>query len=131
MPRIIRRKPWTQRLKEYLNPLDYALYLSEEFESRDWDTPHTANIIGTTLNFIYLLSTANSAGDASEDDVFADAPSGTGWLSWFVRGFSDNSKYADRMLMNLTGTHLCAVSDLSLILPRIPHLHPLTAIPVL
>lgn len=85
MPRLVRRKPLAERLKAYLNPLDFLLYVSEEFETRDWDTTSFATILGLSLNFALLLARANSgSGPASEDDVFGD-PGASGWLGWFVR----------------------------------------------
>lgn len=84
MPRLVRRKPLAERLKAYLNPLDFLLYLSEEFETRDWDTKSFANILGLSLNFVLLLARANSGRrPANVDDVFGDS-GGSGWLGWFV-----------------------------------------------
>ncbi|KAI5301073.1 hypothetical protein KEM56_001994 [Ascosphaera pollenicola] len=37
MPRLVRRQPFLERLKSYLNPLDFLLWLSEELDTRDWE----------------------------------------------------------------------------------------------
>lgn len=85
MPRLVRRRPLLERLKSYLNPLDFLLWLSEEIETRDWDDQSFANPLGATLNFIFLLARANSGPNRSSgDDVFGDT-SGSGWSSWLVR----------------------------------------------
>jgi hypothetical protein len=88
MPRLIRRRPLLERLKAYLNPLDFLLWLSEEIETRDWDDQSFANPLGAALNFIFLLARANSGPNRTTgDDVFGDS-SGSGWFSWFVRDHS-------------------------------------------
>jgi hypothetical protein len=88
--RLVRRAPWTERLKAQLNPLDWLLYLSEELNSNDWEefqrtygTP-----IGLGLNVVFLIARANSGTSASlDDDVFGDSSlrHGSGWLLWFCR----------------------------------------------
>lgn len=86
MPRLVRRKPWADRLKAYLNPYDFLLWLSEEFETSDWDTKGFANTVGSVLNLTLLVTRANSGGQkkTSSDDVFGDGSHGAGWLSWLV-----------------------------------------------
>lgn len=85
MPRLVRRRPLAERIAAYLNPLDFWLWLSEEFETREWDTKGVANPVGLALNFVLLIARANSGGSSSKDvdDVFGDTR-GPGWLSWFV-----------------------------------------------
>lgn len=84
MPRLIRRKPWGERMKDYLNPQDFLLWLSEEFETREWDIKGFANSVGAALNFVFLVARANSTSNSSiNDDVFGDS-GGPGWFSWFV-----------------------------------------------
>jgi hypothetical protein len=83
--RLVRRKPWDQRVKDYLNPQDFLLWLSEEIETREWDTKGLANWVGGSLNFVFLIARANSgAQNNGVDDVFGDN-GGAGWFSWFVR----------------------------------------------
>ena len=87
--RLIRRQPLADRIKAYLDPLDFLLWVSEQFDpdewdqwQRDWATP-----IGLGLNLCMLIARANSGSQTSGefDDVFGEDDAGTGWLSWFVR----------------------------------------------
>jgi hypothetical protein len=91
MPRLVRRRPLLERIKAYLNPFDFLLWLSEEIETRDWDDQSFANPLGAALNLIFLLARANSGPSRSSgDDVFVDS-SGSGWLSLFVWDHSHTS----------------------------------------
>jgi hypothetical protein len=83
MPRLVRRKPLLERLKATLNPGDFLLWLSEELETRDWDSTVAGTQLGLGLNFAFLLARANSGSRAPSDDIFRD-DSGRGWLSLFV-----------------------------------------------
>jgi len=87
MPRLVRRKPLVDRIKDYLNPGDFLLWLSEEFETRDWDSKQFATPLALGLHFVLLIARANSgsSGRSKGDDVFGDDYSGTGWLSYIVR----------------------------------------------
>jgi hypothetical protein len=86
MPRLVRRRSLIERIKTYLNPLDFLLWLSEEIETWDLDSKAFANPIGLALNFLFLICKANSGpAIGSGDDVFGDAQSRSGWLAWFVR----------------------------------------------
>ena len=91
-PRLVRRQPLAERLKAYLNPLDFLLWVSEELESSDWDQCQNdwATPLGLTLNFVMLVARANSGGRAPKgaDDVFGEDTGGVGWLGWFVRAHS-------------------------------------------
>ena len=89
MPRLIRRRPVLERIKAYLDPLDFLLWLSEELESSDWEQwqKEWATPIGIALNVVFLVARANSgpASRTREDDVFGDdVLLYTGWLAWFV-----------------------------------------------
>ncbi|KAI9791175.1 MAG: hypothetical protein M1835_000492 [Candelina submexicana] len=87
MPRLVRRRPLAERIKAYLNPLDFLLWLSEGFDSNDWDQfqQDWATPIGAGINIVFLIARASSGngGKKTGDDVFGDETSGTGWLSWF------------------------------------------------
>jgi hypothetical protein len=83
MPRLVRRKPLLERLKATLNPGDFLLWLSEELETRDWDSNVAGTQLGLGLNFIFLLARANSGSRPPSDDIFRD-DSSRGWLSLFV-----------------------------------------------
>ena len=91
-PRLIRRRPLVERIKAYLNPLDFLLWLSEELDSNDWDkwNKDWANPIGLLLNMVFLVARANSAHSTSKgrDDVFGDDIVYTPWMTWVVSRFS-------------------------------------------
>lgn len=85
--RLVRRAPLTDRVKAYLNPYDFLLWLSEELTGNDWEefNKQWALPLGIALNIIFVLARANSTRP-SDDDVFGDntARFGSGWLSWLV-----------------------------------------------
>lgn len=87
-PRLIRRRPLVARIKAYLNPLDFLLWLSEEVDSNNWDqwNKEWANPIGFLLNVVFLVARANTAYSPRKgrDDVFGDDIASTPWLAWFV-----------------------------------------------
>lgn len=87
-PRLVRRRKLSERIKSYLNPLDFLLWLSEELESNDWDQwqKDWATPIGVALNIIFLIARANSGPSLQSrgNDVFGDAEGYSGWLAWFV-----------------------------------------------
>jgi hypothetical protein len=86
MPRLVRRKPLLDRVKDYLNPGDLWLWLSEWIETREWDGKRYAGPLALGLHFTLLIARANVEGSGSQggDDVFGDDYSGTGWLSAIV-----------------------------------------------
>ena len=87
-PRLVRRQPLSQRIKAYLNPLEFLLWLSEEIDSSDWDQwqQEWSTTIGIGINVVMLIARANSGGSSRRgDDVFGDDTGGAGWLNWFVR----------------------------------------------
>ena len=87
MPRLVRRKPLLDRIKDYLNPGDFLLWLSEEFETREWDAKQFGAPVALGLHVVFLIARANSGGSRNgrRDDVFGDTSSGAGWLSYIVR----------------------------------------------
>ncbi|EPE26084.1 hypothetical protein GLAREA_01996 [Glarea lozoyensis ATCC 20868] len=82
--RLIRRKPLGDRIKDWLHPGDFLLWLSEEIETRDWDSKHVASPVALGLHVALLIARANSgsSGNKGSDDVFGDDNSGSGWLSY-------------------------------------------------
>ncbi|KAI9732659.1 MAG: hypothetical protein M1834_003996 [Cirrosporium novae-zelandiae] len=86
MPRLVRRQPLIERIKSYLNPLDFLLWLSEELESGDWDEwqKEYGTISGCLLNLVMLIARANSGSRRNDDidDVFGDEDDDAGWMSW-------------------------------------------------
>lgn len=90
MPRLVRRRPLIERIKAYLNPLDFLLWLSEELDSSDWDQwqKDWATPIGVALNVIFLIARANSGPSIQRgDDVFGEIEGYTGWSAWLVSAF--------------------------------------------
>ncbi|EDN91751.1 hypothetical protein SS1G_07611 [Sclerotinia sclerotiorum 1980 UF-70] len=87
MPRLVRRRPLRERITDWFNIHDWVLWISEEIETRDWDSKAYANPLAFGLHFMLLIARANSGngGSGNVDDVFGDVPSGTGWLSYLVR----------------------------------------------
>jgi len=85
MPKYVRRQPLVERIKAYLNPYDFLLWLSEEIESNGWDQleKEWAVPIGIGLNLTFLIARANTESKQVYDDVFADIP-GAAWTSWLV-----------------------------------------------
>ncbi|KAH6895314.1 hypothetical protein B0T10DRAFT_477619 [Thelonectria olida] len=83
MPRLIRRQPLSERIMSALNPMDFLLWLSEELETRDWDSTTAGTQLGLGFNFVFLIARANSASSSSGDDVFSD-DSSSGWLAFFI-----------------------------------------------
>lgn len=75
MPRLVRRRPLSERLKEYLNPYDLWIWISEEIETSDYPWEQWAYIFGVACNFIFLLAKSNSKY-RSIDDVFGDENDG-------------------------------------------------------
>lgn len=75
MPRLVRQKPWAERVQAMLNPMDFLLWLSEELETRDWDSKALGTQLGLGFNFVFLLARANSAASTASDDVFSDGGS--------------------------------------------------------
>ncbi|ATY63930.1 hypothetical protein A9K55_004467 [Cordyceps militaris] len=83
MPRLVRRKPLLQRLSALLNPMDSLLWLSEELETRDWDSKNAGTQLGLGLNFVFLLARANSGSAQPTDDVFSGDDKSL-WLSLVI-----------------------------------------------
>lgn len=87
-PRLFRRRPLADRIKAYLNPLDFLLWLSEELDSSDWNQwqKEWATPIGGLVNFIFLVARANCGPSTRRrgDDVFGEDVGYTSWLAWFV-----------------------------------------------
>ncbi|KAJ9669712.1 hypothetical protein H2201_000096 [Coniosporium apollinis] len=89
MPRLVRRAPLSERIKSYLNPWDFLLWLSEEVND-EWEErlKEWAVVIGVAMNFVFMVARANGGRAASYvgDDVFGDYEGrrGSGWLSWFA-----------------------------------------------
>lgn len=84
MPRLVRRRPLSERIASALNPWDFFLWLSEEIETRDIGSKSLGTQLGLALNFVFLLARANAGyTTGSADDVFGDVD-GSGWLGYIV-----------------------------------------------
>jgi hypothetical protein len=83
MPRLVRRKPLWERVKTLLNPLDFLIWLSEEIETREWNSKIVGTQIGLGMNFAFLLARANSGRSSAADDIFRDSES-SGLLTFAV-----------------------------------------------
>ena len=86
MPKFVRRQPLFERIKAYLNPYDFLLWLSEELESNGWDQleKEWAVPIGIVVNLVFLVARANTKNTSkSYDDVFGDI-NGVSWTAWLV-----------------------------------------------
>ncbi|KAL6239251.1 hypothetical protein BDW75DRAFT_154713 [Aspergillus navahoensis] len=87
MPRLVRRQPLAERIKSYLNPLDFLLWLSEEIDANDWDQfeKNWATTLGVILNLVFMIARANSRTSSSQafDDVFGEEV-GVSYLSWLA-----------------------------------------------
>ncbi|KAI1422245.1 hypothetical protein F5Y12DRAFT_640130 [Xylaria sp. FL1777] len=100
MPRLVRKRPFAERVKAMLNPMDFLLWLSEEIETHDWSSKTVGTQLGLAMNFAFLIARANSGGTRVADPVFEDGASTAGWLAyligaivWFLIGFSTVNAY--------------------------------------
>ncbi|KAL8798582.1 MAG: hypothetical protein Q9182_006556 [Xanthomendoza sp. 2 TL-2023] len=88
MPRLIRRRPLLERIRARLNPLNFLLWLSEGFDSSDWEQwqKDWSITIGLGLNITFLVARANigSRSRRRGDDVFGDDDIYTGFTDWLA-----------------------------------------------
>jgi hypothetical protein len=76
-----------ERIKAYLDPLDFMLWISEELETSDWEEwqQNWAIPLGVALNLVMMIARANSAGKSKgEEEIFGADYTATGWTNWFV-----------------------------------------------
>jgi hypothetical protein len=87
MPRLVRRAPLSERIKAYLDPSDWLIWISEELNSSDWEdfASQYALYIGFSANIAFVIAQANSGASSSydSDNVFKEV-SGPGWFKWFA-----------------------------------------------
>lgn len=85
MPRLVRRRPLWERITSNLNPMDFLLWLSEELETRDWDSKLVGTQLGLAMNLVFLLARANAGAtsSSSDNDIFGDETK-IGWFSYVV-----------------------------------------------
>ncbi|KAB5572531.1 hypothetical protein GE09DRAFT_1217089 [Coniochaeta sp. 2T2.1] len=83
--RLVRRQPLSEKVKAWLNILDFGLWLSEELETRDWDSKTVGTQLGLIASFLFLIARANSGRSSTRsDDVFGES-SGSGWGTFFFQ----------------------------------------------
>ncbi|KAI0626428.1 DUF2418 multi-domain protein [Pyrenophora tritici-repentis] len=87
MPKLVRRAPLSERIKSYLDPSDWLIWISEELNSSDWDdfASSYALYIGFGANLLFVLAQANSGAPTTDDDdgVFSEVQ-GPGWVEWIM-----------------------------------------------
>ncbi|SPO05849.1 uncharacterized protein DNG_08536 [Cephalotrichum gorgonifer] len=82
--RLVRRRPIKERILSALNPMDFLLWLSEEIETREWDSKAVGTRAGVIMSLGFLLARANTSGASQEvDDVFGE-DGGTGWVPYIA-----------------------------------------------
>jgi hypothetical protein len=87
MPRLVRQAPLMERIKGYLDPMDWLMWASEELNSSDWEefAQGYATPIGLAMNLLFVIAKANAkSSNARVDDVFGEYRARSGWFKWFV-----------------------------------------------
>ncbi|KAI1342368.1 hypothetical protein F5Y15DRAFT_301600 [Xylariaceae sp. FL0016] len=88
MPRLVRRRPFAERVKAMLNPMDIYLWVSEEIETHElWDSKVIGAQIGLAFNFIFMLARANSGRASREDPVFDEGGGSSAWVGVAINFF--------------------------------------------
>ncbi|KAF1939645.1 hypothetical protein EJ02DRAFT_456752 [Clathrospora elynae] len=86
-PRLVRRAPLSERIKAYIDPSDWLIWLSEELNSYDWEDFAAAYslYVGIGANLVFILAQANSSASTSDDDdgIFSEVQ-GPGWIKWLT-----------------------------------------------
>jgi hypothetical protein len=87
MPRLVRRAPLAERIKAYIDPSDWLIWISEELNSNDWEdfAQAYAVYIGFGANVLFVIAQANSGASNKydPDNIFREVP-GPGWMKWFM-----------------------------------------------
>lgn len=111
-PHLIRRRPLMERLKAYLDPWDYLLWLSEEIETREFGSKSLGTKLGLALNFAFILARVygSSSTGGDNDDIFSDSDStsATGWLSYFVSSWTPRAA-DDVVVLTLGDYQACSI----------------------
>ncbi|KAF2201068.1 hypothetical protein GQ43DRAFT_395047 [Delitschia confertaspora ATCC 74209] len=90
MPRLVRLAPLSERIKAYLDPVDWLMWMSEELNTNDWEdfAKSWAVAIGIGANITFMIARANTGQtyNYEVDDVFSDyyERRGSGWLKWVM-----------------------------------------------
>lgn len=118
MPRLVRRQPLSERIKAFLDPFDFLLWVSEELHDSAWDEAlkDWAVPIGLSANLVLIIARANSGGSTASrgDNVFGDFDGrrGTGWFAWLV---SEEANYlrkndSDILIYSVRSRHIYSLS---------------------
>jgi hypothetical protein len=87
MPRLVRRAPLSERIKAYMDPSDWLIWVSEELNTNDWEdfAQSYAVYLGFGANILFVIAQANSGAATTydRDSVFREV-SGPGWMKWFM-----------------------------------------------
>ncbi|KAF1834061.1 hypothetical protein BDW02DRAFT_353655 [Decorospora gaudefroyi] len=87
MPPLVRRATLAQRIKAYVDPLDWLMCISEELNTSDWQDFASAWAvwIGSGAHLLFIVAQANSGVSTSPDDdgVFSEVQ-GPGWTKWIM-----------------------------------------------
>lgn len=88
MPRLVRQAPLSVRLKAYLDPWDWLLWIAEELNDDvydDWITAWGAPL-GVGLNIVFILARGVSGrASTGSDDGFSEmGVQESGWFAWLV-----------------------------------------------
>lgn len=124
MPRMVRRRPWSERVKAILNPMDFLLWASEELETRDWDSKGLGTKLGLACNFVFLLARANSGSSEAGDDVFDDG--GSSSVTTFLVSSSGPFHSMSWLVLTLFFTQVRPLVWLLLILSAANAFHTMT-----
>ena len=85
--RLVRRRPLTERIKAYLDPLDFLLWLSEELETSDWEQwqKNWAAPLGIGLNLAMIVARSNTGSHTDGyNDVFGEVSTRSMLFGWLV-----------------------------------------------
>lgn len=89
MPRLVRRAPFSQRIRAYLDFSDWRIWISESLDTSDLEesASNHALIFGCGAQLLFILAQANSgaftSADDDDDDFFGDTQ-GSGWMGWLM-----------------------------------------------
>ena len=87
--RLVRRAPLAERIKAYIDPWDWLMWISEELNTNDWEefAQDYAIPLGCGMNFIFVVAQANASNGTANNDVLVGTGGGSGWFGWFCRIF--------------------------------------------
>ncbi|PVH93621.1 hypothetical protein DM02DRAFT_619159 [Periconia macrospinosa] len=88
MPRLVRQRPLGERIKSWIDPEDWHIWISDKLDSEDWEdfAKEHSRILGFAMNLVFIIAQANaSRSSESDDDVLLGGNGGPGWFAWFCR----------------------------------------------